>query len=86
MHQVRYFIAVCEERSFTRAAKRCGVTQPSLTKAIRRLEGNLGGRLFSRDHRGADLSAFGRVVRPCFYLIERSAIDLMRAARILNGS
>src|SRR5262245_20974853 len=34
MHQIRYFLALCEERSFTRAAKRCGVSQPSLTNAI----------------------------------------------------
>jgi DNA-binding transcriptional LysR family regulator len=38
MHQVRYFLALCEERNFTRAAKRCGVAQPSLTHAIKQLE------------------------------------------------
>src|SRR5262245_31012171 len=34
MHQIRYFLALCEERNFTRAARRCGVSQPSLTNAI----------------------------------------------------
>jgi len=52
MHQVRYFLAVCEERNFTRAAKSCGVSQPSLTNAIKRLELKLGGPIFLRD-RGA---------------------------------
>ena len=32
MNQIRYFLALCEERNFTRAAKRCGVSQPSLDK------------------------------------------------------
>src|SRR5262249_6601752 len=48
MQQIRYFLALCEERSFTRAAKRCGVSQPSLTNAIIRLEQELGGALFQR--------------------------------------
>jgi Bacterial regulatory helix-turn-helix protein, lysR family len=34
LHQVRYFLALCEERSFTRTARRCGISQPSLTGAI----------------------------------------------------
>jgi DNA-binding transcriptional LysR family regulator len=46
--QVRYFLALYDERSFTRAAKRCGVTQPSLTNAIKNLECRLGGLLFDR--------------------------------------
>jgi DNA-binding transcriptional LysR family regulator len=48
MHQIRYFLALCEERNFTRAAKRCGVSQPSLTNAIIGLEQELGGALFQR--------------------------------------
>ena len=43
MQHVSYFLALCEERSFTRAAKRCGVSQPSLTNAIMALEQELGG-------------------------------------------
>ena len=48
MHQVRYFLALLEERSFTRAARRSGVSQPSLTNAISALEQELGGVLFHR--------------------------------------
>src|SRR5262249_9802129 len=48
MHQIRYFLALCEERNFTRAARRCGVSQPSLTNAIIGLERELGGALFHR--------------------------------------
>jgi DNA-binding transcriptional LysR family regulator len=48
MQQIRYFLALCEERNFTRAARRCGVSQPSLTNAIIGLERELGGALFQR--------------------------------------
>ena len=36
MQQVRYFLALCEELNFTRAARCCGISQPSLTTAIRK--------------------------------------------------
>jgi DNA-binding transcriptional LysR family regulator len=49
MHQVRYFLAVCEALNFTRAAEECHVAQPSLTRAIKQLEGELGGDLFRRE-------------------------------------
>ena len=48
MQQVHYFLALCEELSFTRAARRCGISQPSLTSAIGALERELGGALFQR--------------------------------------
>ena len=38
MHEVRYFLAVCDTLNFTRAAERCNVSQPSLTRAIQKLE------------------------------------------------
>lgn len=60
--QIRYFVALCEERNFTRAAKRCGVSQPSLSNGIKALERELGGELFERS--GMSLTALGRAVRP----------------------
>jgi DNA-binding transcriptional LysR family regulator len=62
-NQVRYFLALCEEKNFTRAAKRCGVSQPSVSNAIRRLEEELGGDLFHRTKDGAKLSPLGIAVR-----------------------
>ena len=41
MHQVRYFLAVARTLNFTRAAEECNVAQPSLTRAIKLLEGEL---------------------------------------------
>jgi hypothetical protein len=46
--QIRYFLAVCDKGNFTRAAQTCGITQPSLTIAIQRLEHSIGGKLFDR--------------------------------------
>jgi len=48
MQQVYYFLALGEELNFTRAARRCGVSQPTLTTAISALERELGGALFHR--------------------------------------
>ncbi len=48
MHQIRYFLALCEELNFTKAAERCNVAQPSLTRAIKLLEDEFGGVLLHR--------------------------------------
>ena len=48
LRQIRYFLALCDEPNFGRAAKRCGIAQPSLTKAIQRLEKDIGGPLLLR--------------------------------------
>lgn len=64
IHQVRYFIAICEAGTLTRAARHCGVAQPSLTKALRKLEGELGGALFHRDRKGVVMTELGRRLRP----------------------
>ena len=48
MFQIRYFLALSEELNFTRAAKQCGVSQPSLTNGIIELERHFGGALFRR--------------------------------------
>ena len=64
IHQVRYFLAVCEEFNFTKAARICNVTQPSLTRAIHLLEKEFGGALFHRERPKTRLSELGRVVKP----------------------
>ena len=64
MHQIRYFLAVAELLNFTRAAEACNVAQPSLTKAIKNLEEELGGLLFHREHNRTHLSELGRLVKP----------------------
>lgn len=64
MHQIRYFLAVCETLNFTRAAERCNVSQPSLTRAIKGLEDELGGPLFRRERNNTHLTGLGEMMRP----------------------
>ena len=64
MHQIRYFLALCEELNFTKAAERCNVAQPSLTRAIKLLEDEFGGALVNRERANTHLSELGRMMRP----------------------
>jgi DNA-binding transcriptional LysR family regulator len=85
MHQIRYFLALCEERSFTRAATRSGVSQPSLSNAIAALEEELGGALFRRRPR-VTLSALGQAVHPYFERIAENAEHVREAAQALMNA
>ncbi|WP_207541123.1 LysR family transcriptional regulator [Sabulicella rubraurantiaca] len=62
--QIRYFLAVAEMRNFTRAAERCNVTQPALTRAVQRLEDELGGPLILRERALTQLTERGRAMLP----------------------
>lgn len=64
LHQLRYFCAVAQNTSFTRAAERLGISQPSLSQQIGRLEKNLGAPLFVRLGRTVRLTAYGETLLP----------------------
>ncbi len=64
MHQVRYFLAACDALNFTRAAEACNVSQPALTTAIKKLEGDLGSPLFHREGKRILITDFGQLMRP----------------------
>jgi hypothetical protein len=76
--QVRYFLALCDEQSFTRAARRCSVSQPSLTQAIRKLETVCGGPLFERSKSCIEPTKLGALVKPDFLLIDQVVADVAR--------
>lgn len=60
----RYFLAACDTLNYGRAAALCGVSQPALTRAIQKLEGEFGGAFFRRKGNRMQLTALGRLLRP----------------------
>jgi len=62
MHQLKYFLAVAETGSFSRAAKRCNVSQPSLSQQIIKLEQQVGQPLFDRTGRRVILTQAGQLL------------------------
>jgi DNA-binding transcriptional LysR family regulator len=84
MHQVRYFLAVARTLNFTRAAEECNVAQPSLTRAIRQLEGELGGDLFRRERPQAQLTELGQRMLPLLKQCYESAISARSLATAIK--
>jgi DNA-binding transcriptional LysR family regulator len=64
LHQLRYFCAVADTGSFSRAAEKCHISQPSLSQQILKLESELGGRLFDRLGRSVRLTDLGEAFLP----------------------
>lgn len=83
--QVRYFIALCRTLNFTRAAEASNVTQPALTRAIQRLEEELGGRLIYRERNLTQLTELGRAMRPHLEAMLDAAEAARQAARASTG-
>ena len=81
MHQIRYFLAVCDTLNFTRAAEQCNVTQPALTRAIQKLEDELGGLLFRRERGLTHLTDFGKLMQPQLARIMQDAGAALTTAK-----
>jgi DNA-binding transcriptional LysR family regulator len=77
LRHLRYFVAIAEERSITRAAERLWVAQPGLSTQMRRLEAELGIKLFERHSRGVELTDAGEL----FLERARTALAAAEVAR-----
>ncbi len=81
MHQIRYFLSAARLLNFTRAAEQCHVAQPSLTRAIQKLEEELGGPLFRRERARTHLTELGRLMLPHLERTYRAAEDAKALAK-----
>jgi LysR family hydrogen peroxide-inducible transcriptional activator len=85
LHQLRYACAVAETGSFSRAAERCQIAQPSLSQQVLKLEEDLGVKLFDRLGRGVRLTEPGRAFLPHARAI-LDHVDLARASVASNNT
>jgi DNA-binding transcriptional LysR family regulator len=85
MHQIRYFLAVSRTLNFTRAAEECNVAQPSLTRAIKQLEAELGGDLFRRERPAAQLTELGLRMQPLLKQCYEAAAGARTLATSFKG-
>ncbi len=79
---MRYVVAVAEERNFTRAAQRCHVTQPALSRQVAVVEATLGAKLFERRTRNVSVTKAGHLfIREARRALEQSrrAFSLVQA-------
>ncbi|PLQ00639.1 LysR substrate-binding domain-containing protein [Cupriavidus pauculus] len=85
LRHIRYFLAVAEERNFTRAAARLGIGQPPLSLQIRDLEKEIGAPLFHRVPHGAELTEAGQAFLEAVAPLVERADQAIRAARRAGG-
>ncbi|XMA39028.1 LysR family transcriptional regulator [Streptomyces albogriseolus] len=86
LRQLRYFLVLAEERSFTRAARRLMIAQQSLSQQISALERMLGARLFDRGGRGTELTAVGALfVGEARAVVKRADEAVAVVSRALRG-
>ena len=82
--ELRVFLTVAAERSFSRAASKLHRTQPAVSQAIRRLEDQVGERLFDRASKDGTLTEAGRVLRGYAERLQRLAEEAQTSVRELR--
>ena len=81
LRQLRYFVEIAEQASFTRAAETLSIAQPALTAQIHKLEAELGAALFIRNKRGITLTEVGRATLAAARTTLHAADATKRAAQ-----
>jgi LysR family transcriptional regulator, benzoate and cis,cis-muconate-responsive activator of ben and cat genes len=84
LRHLRYFIAVADERSFSRAAEKLHVSQPPLSRQIRDLEAELGVKLFDRNRQGVRLTRLGTAILARSRALIQEAESFKAEAKILD--
>ena len=79
--QLRYFVALCDELHFGRAAKRCFVSQSAFSNALQELESTLSTQLVDRTNRSVTITAIGQDVATQARLVLRDVDSLVEAAQ-----
>jgi DNA-binding transcriptional LysR family regulator len=72
LQNLRYFLVLCDEQNFVQAAKRRGISQPSITNAFKRLERQIGGALFLRKPK-TQPTALALTIKPYFEQVFRDS-------------
>ena len=86
LRHLRYFQAIAEELSFSRAARRLNVVQPALSRALKELEGEVGTELLARTRRSVKLTTAGRVLLDeTALMFERLEQTIRRVRRAAEG-
>lgn len=85
LRRLRYFAAVAEELSFSRAAGNMYISQPALSQQVRKLESELGVELLRRDRRSVELTQAGQTLLPGVQDALVQIDQSVRAAREING-
>lgn len=86
VHQIRYFRAVAKCRSFTRAANREHVSQPTLSHQVLKLEDELGAKLFHRMGHSVELTSFGEAFLPKAEIILRQIDEAQTQIHEMTGA
>ena len=85
LRRLRYFVAVAEELSFSRAATNLYLSQPALSQQVRKLEAELGVKLLERDKRSVELTQAGEMLLPGIREALVRVDQSFRAAREISG-
>jgi len=84
LREIRSFVVLAEQLHFGRTAQLLNLTQPALTRQMRRLEGELGGDLLFRGRHGASLTALGRTFLTKARVLLADAEDLLKTSHQLT--
>ena len=89
LQQLRYVIALSQERNFLRAARRANITQPTLSHQVKKLEEEIGSPLFERSSRGVRLTAAGErfvpYARATIDHLEKGLAEVREEAKHISG-